>query len=90
MIEGDLERAARHVAEALKLVEGFELPLGAWQVHATAAEIFEQRADSDLAQRHRTLSRSTILRIANSLAPEEKLRRTFLSAAPITKILEFQ
>jgi DNA-binding winged helix-turn-helix (wHTH) protein len=85
--ERDVKRAAEHIAEALFLIEGFELPLAAWRVHATAAVIYEQQEGLQRAEHYRALSRATILKIASSLPPEHRLRRSFLSAAPVAQIL---
>ena len=88
MAEGDLRRANECIAEALSSMEGFEVPLAAWEVHATAADLCHRAGNERSAQQHRELSRNTILMLANSLpAEEEALRRTFLSAAPIANIL---
>jgi DNA-binding winged helix-turn-helix (wHTH) protein/tetratricopeptide (TPR) repeat protein len=87
MTMGDFAHAAKCIAEAVTTMEGFEVPLAAWRVHATAAVLDDRRGNVESALRHRELSRATILRIANSLAPEHPLRITFLSAAPIATIL---
>jgi hypothetical protein len=86
MAELDVPRARDCVAKALSAMEGFEVPLAAWRVHATASELHSS-ADRDLAARHLALSRETILKLANSLPAEEPLRRIFLSALMIRRIL---
>jgi len=68
-------------------MEGFEVPLAAWRVSATAAALYAGRGNSVAAAHHRAHSRATILSLANSLAPEEPLRTTFLSAPAVTEIL---
>jgi hypothetical protein len=87
MAELDVPRARDCIAKALSTMEGFEVPLAAWRVHATASELHQSSADRDLAARHLALSRETIMRLANSLPAEEPLRRIFLSAPMIRKIL---
>ena len=87
IVEGSLDRAHECVVQALQTMEGFDVPLAAWRVHATSADVFRLRGDSALADRHCGLSRETILRLANSLAADDPLRNTFLSAPPIRKIL---
>jgi hypothetical protein len=67
-------------------MEGFEVPLAAWRVHATASQLYQSSADRDLAARHLALSRETIMKLANSLPAEEPLRRIFLSA-PVIRII---
>ena len=87
MAQGDLARAVECIASALSTTEAFEVPLADWRVHATAAALDDRAGNVDSAKRHRKLSRTTILKIADSLAPEEPLRKTFLSAAPVAAIL---
>jgi tetratricopeptide (TPR) repeat protein len=86
MAEVDAARARDCIAKALSAMEGFEVPLAAWRVHATASEL-HQTDDRALAARHLALSRETILKLANSLPAEEPLRRIFLSAPTIREIL---
>jgi hypothetical protein len=68
-------------------MEGFEVPLAAWRVHGTAAELYERTGHSESATRQRELGRATILRLAHSLPPEDPLRRTFLSAPLVCRVL---
>ena len=86
--EGDLVRAAHCIDEAVATVEGFEVPLAAWRVHATGAERSERAGDGRAAKRHRKLSRATILELAESLSAEESMRTTFLSAPAVRAVLE--
>ena len=83
----DLDRARDCVANALTAMEGFEVPLAEWRVHATAAELYKSMQNSEDADHHRELSRATILKLADSLAAEEPLRKTFLSAPSVRKVL---
>jgi tetratricopeptide (TPR) repeat protein len=85
--EANLEGARDCIAKALSTMEGFEVPLAAWRVHATAAELYARSGDNHLVEYHREISRATIMTLANSLGPEEPLRTTFLSAPPVRKVL---
>jgi tetratricopeptide (TPR) repeat protein len=85
--EVDLKGARDCIAKALSTMEGFEVPLAAWRVHATAAELYALSGDTDLVEHHREISRATIMKLANSLGPEEPLRTTFLSAPSVRKVL---
>jgi tetratricopeptide (TPR) repeat protein len=88
MADGSLDRARDCIDHALSAMEGFDVPLAAWQVHATAAEVCRRAENEQSAQQHQERSRKTILMLADSLPAEEQaLRQTFLSAAPIAKIL---
>jgi hypothetical protein len=83
----DLEGAQDCIAKAISTMEGFEVPLAAWSVHATASELFARSGDNSRVDYHRELSRATIMKLANSLGPEEPLRTTFLSAPSVRKVL---
>lgn len=87
LAENDLARTQDLIAQALSAMEGYEVPLAAWRVHATAAELFERAKNPALSEHHRELSRATILKIAASMAPEEPLRKTFLSAPRVREVL---
>jgi hypothetical protein len=87
MAELELTRAQDCIAKGLSAMEGFEVPLAAWRVHATTFEIHQNASDQDLAERHLALSRETVMKQANSLPTEEPLRQTYLSAPVIRKIL---
>jgi tetratricopeptide (TPR) repeat protein len=87
MAELDLARAQDCIARGLSAMEGFEVPLAAWRVHAAAFELYRDSDDRESAERHLALSRDTIMKIANSLPAREPLRQIFLSAPPIRKIL---
>ena len=87
MAQRDLERAHECVKNALSTMEGFEVPLAAWRVHATAAELHRGSEKSKQSEHHRELSRATILKLADTLPVEEPLRKTFLSAPSVRKVL---
>jgi tetratricopeptide (TPR) repeat protein len=83
----DLDRARDCIASAMSTIEGFEVPLAEWRVHATAAELYKSMKNIGDADHHRELSRATILKLADSLGAEEPLRETFLSAPSVRKVL---
>lgn len=83
----DLAHAHACIAQALSTMEGFEVPMAAWHVHATAAELYAHTGNSGMATHHRDLSRTTILQLAHSLPADEPLRHTFLSAPSVAKVL---
>ncbi len=87
MAEFDITRAKDFIAKALATMQGFEVPLASWRVHAVAAELYEQTDDSELAEYHLGVSRDTIMKLANSLPTEEPLRKTFLSGPMVGKVL---
>ena len=85
--ELDLDRAGDCITTALSTMQGFEVPLAAWRVHATAAELYRVSDNGELADHHRELSSATILRLADSLGTEDPLRKTFLAAASVRQVL---
>ena len=87
LVNRDYGRARECTGKAVATVQGFEVPLAAWRVHATAAQIEEESGNHESARFHRDLSRATILRLANSLSGQEPLRETFLSAPDVVQIL---
>ena len=88
MAELDMARAHDCIAKGLSTMEGFELPVAAWRVHATAFELYQGSGDRDSSERHRALSHDTIMKLANSLPAEEVLlRQTFLSSPMVRRIL---
>ena len=87
LAEGELPKAKDCIARAMKEMEGFETPLTAWRVHATAFELYRHMGEPDVAEAHRELSRATIMMLANSLSADEPLRKTFLSAPVVQEIL---
>jgi hypothetical protein len=83
----DLYRAQECIAEGLSTMSGFEVPLAAWRVHATAADLSERLGDIAKAKHHRELSRAVVLELASSLHAEDSLRARFLSTPAIAGVL---
>jgi DNA-binding winged helix-turn-helix (wHTH) protein len=88
MAESDLNRAQDSLIKALQEMEGYEVPLAHWRVHGTAAELHRALGNREMAERNRESSSATIMKLANSLPSDEPLRKTFLSAPLVQKILE--
>ena len=87
MAEDDHHRARACIEKALSAMEGFEVPLAAWRVHRSAADLNSRGGNEAAAKRHRELSRSTVLKLANSLPDNDPLRDTFLSAPSVHGIV---
>jgi hypothetical protein len=87
MAEPDAQRTQHCISGALSAIDGFEVPLAAWRVHATAAKVFGDAGNTDLPRHHLELSRATLLKLADSLGQEESLRRTFLAAPEVDRVL---
>jgi hypothetical protein len=88
MAGGDHQRARTCVDKALSAMEGFEVPLAGWRVHASAAELERRRGNERAAERHRSPARATALALANSLVDHERLRATFLAAPAVRAIVD--
>ena len=82
-------RCARDlIRSGISAIEGFEAPVAAWQVHATAADACRASGDETAAAHHREKSCAIIHGLAASLgAGEEALRRTFLTASPVSRVI---
>ena len=87
MTERDLPRAQDCTTRAVQAMEGYEVPLAHWRVHATAYDLCQRMKQRDAAKKHRELSRDTIMKLANSLRDQEPLRQIFLSAPMVRKVL---
>jgi len=83
----DDDQGVRQALRRGLAVEGFEVPLAAWRLHATAAVLDDKAGNTQSARSHRVASHATILRLANSLPAEEPLRELFVSAPTVAAIL---
>ena len=84
---GDTQQAREYIERGLTAIDGVEAPVAAWQVHATAAEVFGMLGETGRAQSHRESSRHTILQLAASLETHEDLRQTFLMSPAVARVL---
>lgn len=85
--ESDLQGARESIQQALAIVDKFEILIAAWQTFATARQVYQQTKEHKTAETYRDRAETCILKIANSFAPDEPLRATFLAAAPVRRIL---
>jgi hypothetical protein len=85
--ERDFNRAQSCIDQALSAMAGLEVPLAAWRLHGTAAELYAILRNDAAAEEHRASSRATILRLADSLPHDKPLRARFLSAPAVRRIL---
>jgi len=85
--EQDLNQAQNFLARALQSMEGYEVPLAEWRVHATASDLHRCLGNRDMVDHHRGLSRARVFKLADALFSAEPMRKTFLSAPMISKIL---
>jgi DNA-binding winged helix-turn-helix (wHTH) protein/tetratricopeptide (TPR) repeat protein len=85
--EGDLPGACESIQRALGIVDNSEIQAGAWQMFATASQVYREAKEFKTAATYRDRAESCILQIANSFDPHEPLRATFLSAHSVRSIL---
>ena len=86
LLQEDRTRAERDLEKALAAMQGFDVPLAAWRVHATAASVF--REDSGRRRQHLESARAVVQRIAASLESRPALRQTFLSAPTVADLIQ--
>ena len=85
---GDPRQARDLSGRGLAAIDGVEAPVAAWQVHATAAEVFDVLGETGRAHSHRKSSRDTVLRLAASLNTYEASRRMFLTSPAVARVLD--
>ncbi|WP_145998759.1 AAA family ATPase [Methyloterricola oryzae] len=88
----DPEEAHARMAEALRIVEGGEVPLAAWRIHKWAESLHRQAGNAAAAENCRGKAAGIVRKLAASLPDSEDagadaLRAAFLNAAPIRRIL---
>ena len=86
MAENNCTRAEDSLAKGLAILEEFEIPVTVWRVHATACDLYRQTRKQS-AESHRARAEFYIRALSDSFAPDEPLRNSFLTAAPVSRIL---
>ncbi len=79
--------AESFVAQAIAILQRFEVPIAAWRVHATAWDVYRQLKQEDKAEQQRNAAETVVRAIANSFAPDEPLREIFLTSDPVRRVL---
>ena len=87
MAENKFAEARGSIEQALAIIEKFEIPVAAWQACATAWQLHQHLKEPKRAEANRERAESYILKIANSFEPDEPLRKSFLNAAPVSRVL---
>jgi hypothetical protein len=83
LAEQQWELAEAELSQALAVLEGADVPLAAWRVYATAAQLYEQRGRSTEARRYWTRSAAVRIRLADSLGNALELRQSLLAYLPV-------
>jgi len=87
MAEKDWKGAKEDIEQGLAVINRFGIPTVAWRLHATCSELYRHLKDDAAAEAGRARAESVILSLANSLDTDEPLRRSFLAAGAIRRIL---
>jgi tetratricopeptide (TPR) repeat protein len=88
--ENDFDGARVCVDHALAILDRFDIPVAAWQVHRTAWDLYTDLGDRESADGHRALAKELIMRIADSFDDGEPLRESLLTAPPVRHVLSEQ
>lgn len=87
MAERLWDKAEAELSQALARLQGVEAPLAAWQVYATAAAFRQRQGHRAEAEKFYRRSAKIIHQLADSLADDDPLRRSWLSAEPVRAVL---
>ena len=85
--ENDFDGARVCIDHALAILDRFNIPVAAWQVHRTAWDLYADLGDRESADGHRALAKELIMRIADSFDDGEPLRESLLTAPPVRRVL---
>jgi hypothetical protein len=72
---------------ALAILDRFDIPVAAWQVHRTAWDLYADKGDRARAKKHRQRAQDLVMTIADSFEYDEPLRESFVTAPPVRRIL---
>jgi tetratricopeptide (TPR) repeat protein len=84
--EGDRAMAEREVAEALRVLDGFEAPVAAWRVCATAARVEESRGRRSKAEAYWGRGAAVLERLATCLEDDGDLYHSFLAQPAVEAV----
>ena len=87
MAEKDWRGAEANIERGLAVLGRFHIPTVAWRVHATRSELYRHKKNHDAAEAQRAQAERVVLTLAGSFEPDEPLRRSFLSAEPVRRIV---
>jgi predicted ATPase/DNA-binding winged helix-turn-helix (wHTH) protein len=79
MTEGSLEEARVQLSRAISVVDNVNLPLAAWRVYATAANLYELIGEESEAAYFRSRSGKAICTLAKTLDQNDLLRSSLLA-----------
>jgi DNA-binding winged helix-turn-helix (wHTH) protein/tetratricopeptide (TPR) repeat protein len=85
--EKDFDGARACIHSALAILDKFDIPVAAWQVHRTAWDLCADEGDRVQAEEHRQRAQELVMRIADSFEHDEPLRKSLLTAPPVRRVL---
>ena len=77
---GDLDDARAQLSRALATLDNADMPLAAWRVYQTAAEVFESFGETSKVSEYRRRFEDVIRTLAQNFDPEDRLRMSLLAA----------
>lgn len=83
--ERDFDGARTCIHKALTILDRFDIPVAAWQVHRTAWDLYAGERDRERADGHWARSKDMIMRIADSFDYDEPLRESLLIPPPVVR-----
>ena len=85
--ENDFNSACECVDRALAILDRYDIPMAAWQVHSSAWNLYLDRGDRERAAGHQARAKELIMGIADSFEHDEPLRESLLAAPPVRRVL---
>ena len=82
---GDFEEARAQLDRALATLDDADLPLAAWRVFLTAAEMCERFGEASKASEYRHRFENVMRTLAQNFGPEDRLRASLLTALETKK-----
>jgi ATP/maltotriose-dependent transcriptional regulator MalT len=77
---GDRDEARAQLSRALSTLDNADMPLAAWRVYRTAAEVCESLGEAADAARYRGRFEQVMRTLAGNFEPEDRLRSSLLAA----------
>jgi DNA-binding winged helix-turn-helix (wHTH) protein/tetratricopeptide (TPR) repeat protein len=84
----DFDNARRCIENALPVLDKFQIPGAAWQVHRTAWDVYAGAGEREKADTSRANAIEAIMQLADSFEKGDPLRQSFLTGPPIRRIVE--
>ncbi|HET9804908.1 MAG TPA: AAA family ATPase, partial [Candidatus Acidoferrum sp.] len=90
MAKNDAGLARDQIDNALAVLAKFEIPTAAWPTFVTASDIYSSLKEEKRSNVFSETARNEIFKIADSFAPDEPLRASFLAAEPVRRALRHE